>query len=234
MVTLPSIKDINKRQWSTMECSRPAALTSDRNIHVASCVKAFSRRLVNPTRPYPELRGWKVAVFSVTGVVNSALHLWLLLLRAGDIELTLGPTCSGCWHHTHCLLDVPPAVASPDRKGVFKALSASSVPGVQLQYLLRRTSPVAAYCHATLCVNSVPTAHTGSTLVYPSVWPTPPCSTLHALYQLPPYQSNPWWLWLTTPTTNMNCLFHQSHTHQTPLSTITHASADSSNPAPFN
>ena len=80
-------------------------------------------------------------------------------------------------------------------------------------YHLWRPSPVPAYWHAVvysatqtfdltsipLCVNSVPTSHTGCALAYPVVWPTPPGCAPLALYQLPPSLPNPWWLWLTTP-----------------------------------
>ena len=40
-----------------------------------------------------------------------------------------------------------PAVTSPDGKGVVRALSVSSVPGVLLLNPIRRPSPVTAYCH---------------------------------------------------------------------------------------
>ena len=54
------------------------------------------RTPTNPARPYSELRTWKAEVFSVTGFIDHALHLRLLLLWTGDIELSPGPTCSGC------------------------------------------------------------------------------------------------------------------------------------------
>ena len=78
-----------------MECSQPAAWRWKRSLLVASYVKAFSKRPKNPTRPCPELRTWREAVFSVTGVVSPALHLRLLLIRAGDIKLNPGSTCYG-------------------------------------------------------------------------------------------------------------------------------------------
>ena len=93
-----------------MECSQPPSWKSNRSLHVASHAKAFSRRPTNPAQPYPELRTWKAAVFSVTGIVNPGLNLRLLLLGAGDIELNLGPTCSGCCKSIRC--DTTPIVCS--------------------------------------------------------------------------------------------------------------------------
>ena len=200
-----------------MERSQPAAWTSNRSLLVASRVTAFSRRPTNPTRPYQEVRTWKVALFSVTGVANPALHLRILLLGAGDIELNLGPTCSGCYELIRCDNTHPSSarpssgtstettVASPHHKGVYKALSASSVTGVLLQYPIRRPSPVTAYCHADvysvtqrihtvsvpLSINSVPTTHIGSAPAYPAVWPTLPGCAPNALYQLPSSLPNP-------------------------------------------
>ena len=171
-----------------------------------SCAKAFLRRPTNLARPYPELCTWKAEVISVTEVVNHALHLQLLLLRAGDIKPKQGLICSRCSKSIHYEATPPsapptsgtstqPAVASPDHKRVLNALSISTVPGVQLHYHLQRPSPVLAYCHIDVysttqifhtasvpsCVNSVPTTHTGSALVYPVMWPTHPGCILHIL-----------------------------------------------------
>ena len=48
--------------------------------------------------------------FSITWVVNSALHLRLQLLRAWDIKSNSGPTYSGCNRSIRC--DVIPIVCS--------------------------------------------------------------------------------------------------------------------------
>ena len=69
---------------------------------------AFYRRPTNPARPYPELHTRKATVFSITGVVEPALHLWLLLLRAWDIKVNPGHTCSGCNKSIRC--DATPIV----------------------------------------------------------------------------------------------------------------------------
>ena len=128
------------------------------------------------------------------------------------------------------------SVASPDRKRVFKASSASSVPGEMLHYLVRRPSPLTAYCHAgvysvtqrfdtasvQLRVNSVPTSHTGSALAYPAVWPTPPgyarmLSTNYSHpYPMMALTNNSHAPTVLPPTTIMDCLFPPSHSLQPP------------------
>ena len=87
---------------STMECNQPVALTFNWSHQVVSCVKAFPGRRMNSARPYQEMRTWKAAVLSATGDVSPALHLWLLLLRAGYIERNPDPTCSGCNKSIRC------------------------------------------------------------------------------------------------------------------------------------
>ena len=57
-----------RRPWSTMECSQPAAWTTNRSLLVASRVEPFQEDRPIPARPYPELRTWMVVrsgVFSV-------------------------------------------------------------------------------------------------------------------------------------------------------------------------
>ena len=103
----------------------------------------FTGRPTNPARPYLELRTWKAAIFTVTGVMNPALHLLLLLLRAEDVEYNPGIISYGCNKPvlvtSHPLsanfasgTSKEPVVTSPNRKWAFIALSASSVPGVML------------------------------------------------------------------------------------------------------
>ena len=48
------------RPWNTMECSQPAAWTTNRSLLVASRVRHFQEDLPIPARPYPELRTWMV------------------------------------------------------------------------------------------------------------------------------------------------------------------------------
>ena len=132
--------------------------------------------------------------FSVTWVVHPALDHQLLILQREDIEPNSGHTCSGCNKSFPCdatpivctscqCTFTDPAVASPDRKRVFKALSVSSIQGALLHYHLRRPSPVPVYCYADVfsatqtfdstsvpsCVNSFPTSHTGNLLASPVV-----------------------------------------------------------------
>ena len=130
-----------------MECSQPAALTSNRSLLVAPVSRLFQedRRIrIDLTQSCTPRRR---RFFSVTGVVDPALHIQKLLLRAGEIELNLGPICSSCSsqftvtpHPSSARpasgTSTEPAVASSDRKRVFKTLSASSVPGVLLHHLV--------------------------------------------------------------------------------------------------
>ena len=48
-----------------------------------------------PTHPACAMGGAQPP-FSTTGAAHPALHLRLLLLRAGDVEVNPGPVCSGC------------------------------------------------------------------------------------------------------------------------------------------
>ena len=142
-----------------MECSLPAAWTSNRSLHVATHVKDFTGRPSNSARPYPELDIWNASVFFATGVVNPTLHLRLLLLREGGIEpnpdLPVQTAKSQYAVTSHPLsachdsgISTEPVVASPNRQRALKALFASSVPRLLLRYHLRRPTQVSAYCHA--------------------------------------------------------------------------------------
>ena len=59
---------LNMRPWSTMECSQPAAWTTNRSLLVASRVRPFQEYRPIPTRPYPELRTWMVVRSGVISV----------------------------------------------------------------------------------------------------------------------------------------------------------------------
>ena len=89
--------------WSTMECSQPAARTSYRSLLVASRVKAFLERPTNPALPYSVLRTRKSAIIFWQLGWKSFRTPPLLLLRARDIDLKLGPTCSGCSKSIRCV-----------------------------------------------------------------------------------------------------------------------------------
>ena len=56
------------RPWSTMECSQPAAWTTNRSLLVASRVRPFQDDRPIPARPYPELRTWMVVRSGVISV----------------------------------------------------------------------------------------------------------------------------------------------------------------------
>ena len=56
------------RPWSTMECSQPAAWTTNRSLLVASRVRPFQEDRQIPARPYPELRTWMVVRSGVISV----------------------------------------------------------------------------------------------------------------------------------------------------------------------
>ena len=52
----------------TMECSQPAAWTTNRSLLVASRVRPFQEDRPIPARPYPELRTWMVVRSGVISV----------------------------------------------------------------------------------------------------------------------------------------------------------------------
>ena len=72
--------------------------TTIRKLHVSS------REEMQPSDANPRIRpntpacamGGAQPPFSTTGAAHPALHLRLLLLRAGDIEVNPGTVCSGC------------------------------------------------------------------------------------------------------------------------------------------
>ena len=128
-----------QRQWSIMKCRQSAAWTSNGAFSWLPCLGLFRKT-------DKSVSTWKAALFSVTGVVDPALHIRELLLRAGHIRLNPGPTCSialsQCAVMPHASSARPasgtstePAVASPDDKRVFTAFS---VPGVLRHYHLQR------------------------------------------------------------------------------------------------
>ena len=59
------------RPWSTMECSQPAAWTTNQSLLVASRVRPFQEDRPIPTRPYPELRTWMVVRSGVISVFST-------------------------------------------------------------------------------------------------------------------------------------------------------------------
>ena len=56
------------RPWSTMECSQPAAWTSNRSLLLASRVRPFQEDRPISARPYRELRTWMVMRSGVISV----------------------------------------------------------------------------------------------------------------------------------------------------------------------
>ena len=62
--------------WSTMECSQPAAWTTNRSLLVASRVRPFQEDRPIPTRPYPELRTWKVVCIRESPVYHLAFEMY--------------------------------------------------------------------------------------------------------------------------------------------------------------
>ena len=71
-------------------------------------VKAISRRLTNPARPYPELRTWKAAVFFCHRGRRPCPTL--PVTAPSGWELNPGPTCTGCSMSMRC--DATPIVCS--------------------------------------------------------------------------------------------------------------------------
>ena len=156
------------------------------------------------------------AVLSVTGVVSPVLRLRLRLLRSGDIERNLGPTCSGC-SKSICCDPTPiisstgqrqfyiPAVASLDRKkGIqgfvcfFCSGGAAALPStasVSSNSVLPRDvySVTQWFDKASVpsFVNGVATSRTGSALTYSAVWPTNPgCARMLSANYLHPYPTH--------------------------------------------
>ena len=85
-----------QRSWSTMQFRQQAAWTSNRNHHVASVSRPFLKyQQIGLDYPQSCARGRR-QVFSDTGVVSPALHIWMLLLQIVDTELHSGPISSDC------------------------------------------------------------------------------------------------------------------------------------------
>ena len=66
--TVDYLQPLFRRPWSTMECSQPAAWTTNRSLLVASHVRPFQVDRPIPARPYPELRTWMVVRSGVISV----------------------------------------------------------------------------------------------------------------------------------------------------------------------
>ena len=75
-----------------MECSQPAAWTTNRSLVVASSVRPFQKDRPIPAQPYPELRTWMVVQ---SGVISIYLTHSENAPAAPDIRTTtwLCPAC---------------------------------------------------------------------------------------------------------------------------------------------
>ena len=113
--------------WITMECSQPAAWTTNRSLLVASRVRPFQEDRPIPTRPYPELRTWMVVWSGVISVflTNSGNApaspdirptTWLCpacLPSTNSIPAPIQPTIAMTTTHIHQLwLTRPPSTRS--------------------------------------------------------------------------------------------------------------------------
>ena len=113
-----------ERPWITMDCSRPAAWTTNRSLLVASRVRPFQEDRQIPARPYPELRTWMVVRSGVISVfptqsVNAPASpdirptTWLCpacLPSTNSIPAPIQPTIAMTTTHIHQLwLTRPPS-----------------------------------------------------------------------------------------------------------------------------
>ena len=153
----------------------------------------------------------------VNVVVCPAVHIRLPLLRARDSnsirdQPVMTVKCQRCVipHQSSALpasgTSTESAVASPEKKRLFKAMSAFSLPWVLLHYHLRRPSTVPVCCHADVysatrefvteflssCVNNDPNSHTENTLAHLDVSQAPPGCVTNAFFLLPRNILNPW------------------------------------------
>ena len=129
-ITNPSLATTNNNNmcpWSTMECSQPAAWTTNRSLLVASCVRPFQEDRPIPNRPYPELRTWMAVRSSVISVFpthsgNAPASpdirptTWLCpacLASTNSIPVPIQPTIAMTTTHIHQLwLFRPPSTRS--------------------------------------------------------------------------------------------------------------------------
>ena len=113
--------------WSTMECSQPAAWTTNRGLLVASRVRPFQEDRPILARPYPELRTWMVVRSGVISVFpthsgnapaspNIRPTTWLCpecLPSTNSIPVPIQPTIAMTTIHIHQLwLTRPPSTRS--------------------------------------------------------------------------------------------------------------------------
>ena len=102
------------RPWNTMECSQPAAWTTNRSLLVASRVRPFQEDRPIPARPYPELRTWMVVrsgvIWKCSGISRHATnHLALSrMLTKHQLHPCPHPT-----HHSHDYHTHTPTVTNP-------------------------------------------------------------------------------------------------------------------------
>ena len=115
------------RPWSTMECSQPAARTTNRSLLMASRVRPFQEDRPIPARTYPELRTWMVVRSGVISVFpthsgNAPASpdirptTWLCpacLPSTNSIPAPIQPTIGMTTTHLHQLwLTLPPSTCS--------------------------------------------------------------------------------------------------------------------------
>ena len=124
---LSSLLPWRSRPWSTMECSQPAAWTTNRSLLVASRVRPFQEDGLIPARPYPELRTWMVVRSGVISVFpthsgnapaspDMRPTTWLCpacLPSTNSIPAPIQPTIAMTTTHIHQLwLTRPPSTRS--------------------------------------------------------------------------------------------------------------------------
>ena len=115
------------RPWSTIECSQPAAWTTNRSLLVASRVRPFQEDRSIPARPYPEQRTWMVVRSGVISAFPTHSEnapaspdicptTWLCpacLPNTSSIPAPIQPTIAMTTTHIHQLwLTRPPSTCS--------------------------------------------------------------------------------------------------------------------------
>ena len=95
------------RPWSTIECSQPAAWTTNRSLLVASRARLFQEVRPIPARPYPELRTWMVMWSGIISLsprtLNVLWHLSTCLPNTSSIPAPIQPTIAMTTTHIHQL-----------------------------------------------------------------------------------------------------------------------------------